>query len=85
MRVTSHRSRSCSDSIRGRRLTRSKHIFEVPDRPKQAYIAPLPHSCEKFKDQLKLKKFVSEQNKSFYDQLPVDNLTCPGIRIRANL
>ena len=31
MRVTSPRSRPCSGSIRGRRLTRSKHVFEVPD------------------------------------------------------
>ena len=46
----------------------------MPDKPKQAYIAPLPLSCEKFKDLLKLKKFASEQNKSFYDQLPVYNL-----------
>ena len=46
----------------------------MPDKPKQAYIAPLPLSCEKFKDLLKVKKFLSEQNKSFYDQLPVDNL-----------
>ena len=50
------------------------NVFEVPDKPIQAYIAPLPLSCEKLKDLLKLKKFESEQNKSFYDQLPVDNL-----------
>ena len=55
MRVTSHRSRSCSGSIRGRRLTQSKHVFEVPDKPIQAYIALLLLSCEKFKDLLKLK------------------------------
>ncbi|GFS25892.1 hypothetical protein ElyMa_005195300 [Elysia marginata] len=70
--VTKRNGRCC-----GARKGRQAAVARVaaPAYPKQAYPGPLPISHAKFKDLSKLKDFVSEDNKAFYDNLPHEGQT----------
>ena len=49
-------------------------VAGLPGQPQQAYIEPLPLSGAKFRDLAKLKEFVSDKNKPFFDKLPHNEL-----------